>query len=147
MYIFSQFIAPTCFDHFWPSSGCAVTEYSNSTICAIVQDTFICKYVIQNPIIVLYVAVLTWPPHSHLLLHRTFSISLHNLLILVFNIQQDDWVFDDIFINKYILDYCTCCWITELCNSAPWWWSKVTETCRCNELRKYISFVHFVGFH
>jgi hypothetical protein len=29
LYIFSQFIAPTCFGHFWPSSGCAVTEYSN----------------------------------------------------------------------------------------------------------------------
>jgi hypothetical protein len=34
-----------------------------------------------------------------------------------------------------------------LCNSAPWWWSSTTVTCRCYKLRKYVSFVHFVGFH
>jgi hypothetical protein len=31
-YVFSQFIAPTCFGHFWRSSGCAVTEYSCSVV-------------------------------------------------------------------------------------------------------------------
>jgi hypothetical protein len=31
------------------------------------------------------------------------------ILILIVNIQHDDWILDDIFINKYILDECTYC--------------------------------------
>jgi hypothetical protein len=116
-YIFSQFIAPTCFGHFWPSSGCAVADYSNSIICG--------------------------PPHSARTVTRGIlntSTQLFNFLISVVNIQHDCWVLDDIFVNSCVLDKCTYGWITVLCNSAFWWWSKVTGTCRCNELRKkYIT--------
>ena len=66
IFFFFQFVAPTWFGHFWPSSGCAVTEYSNSMICAFVQDTFIYTYVIHHIV--------------HVLLHRTFKTSLHNFL-------------------------------------------------------------------
>ena len=94
--------------------------------------------------------VSTWPPHSARTITQdilNISTQLFNFLFSIVNIQHDGWVLDDIFVNNCIFYECTYSWITALCNSAPWWWSKVIETCRCNKLRKYISFVHFVGFH
>ena len=29
-----------------------------------------------------------------------------------------------------------------LCNSAPWWWSSTTETCRCYKLREKNIYIH-----
>ena len=71
-----------------------------------------------------------------------FPNLLSHLWFVNFNFNRQHtirWLDFGWHIYKYsILDACTHRWITVLCNSAPWWWSKVTETCRCNELRKHI---------
>ena len=75
-YIFSQFVAPTCFGHFWPSSGRAVTR------------------------------VLTWPPQSARTITQDIlntSTQLFNFLISIVNIQHDCWVLDDMYVNNCIL--------------------------------------------
>ena len=35
------------------------------------------------------------------------STQLFNFLILIVDIEHDDWILDDMFINKHILDECT----------------------------------------
>ena len=85
--------------------------------------------------------------HYYTVHFKHFYTTFYFLILSLFvNIKHDNWILDDIFINKYILDKCTYCWVTVLCNRAPWWWSKVTKIRRCNELSKYISFEHFIGF-
>ena len=90
--IFSQFIASTCFGHFWPSSGCAVTEYNNSTISAFVK-------------IQLFINMSSKTQSSCLMLIIEIKKLKNLFLISIVNIQHDGWVLDDTFVNKCILTH------------------------------------------
>jgi hypothetical protein len=77
-------------------------------------------------------------------------------LVLIINIPHDVWIVENINFSFNYQHTTPCLDCGEyiykqlhlgrihtslyylLCNSAPWWWSNTTETCRCYKLRKNI---------
>ena len=114
LYIFSQFIAPACFGRAWPSSGCAVT---GQVIQWYVQGVIVHKYILHSPNIMCYVDNLKIKSCVCM-----FKMSCVPACALCGGRVGNA----HIVVLAYLL-----------CNSAPWWWSNTTETCRCYKLRKY----------